>query len=200
MNSRSEPVYRCQDIGCTSHPGDVQAWERCVEDRDTDLFGTTASATFNEARTHRFLLTRSWGEGPPAVFVMLNPSTADALTLDPTCTRCIQFARREGCGGIRVVNLFALRATDPAALRHHPDPVGAGNDEFIVRACLGAGVVVAAWGVHGSFLGRDREVTRMLSEAGVPLRCLGVTSGGHPRHPLYVRGDAPLVAHEPVPA
>jgi hypothetical protein len=34
--------------------------------------------------------------------------------------------------------------------------------------------------------------------AGVRLLCLGVTSGGEPRHPLYVRADVPLVPF-PVP-
>lgn len=170
--------------------------ERCVEDRETGLFGVTATATFGEARTHRFLLTRTWDDGPVAVFVMLNPSTADAFATDPTCNRCITFARREGCGGMRVVNLHALRATDPRELRKHPDPVGAGNDEFITQACSDAGVVVAAWGAHGTLHDRAGEVTRMLGAAGVRLWCLGVTSGGQPRHPLYVRGDAPLRPYE----
>jgi hypothetical protein len=192
-----EAIWRCEDIGCTSHPGDVQAWERCVTDRSSSLFGTTATATFNEARTHRFLLTRTWDEdGPVMAWVMLNPSKAGALINDPTVSRCISRAR-QAHGGIVIGNLFALQATDPAELRKHPDPVGAGNDEFIAEACSGAETVVAAWGAHGTFLGRDREVTRMLAEAGVRLQCLGVTSGGQPRHPLYIRADAPLVPYEP---
>jgi hypothetical protein len=191
-------TYRCPDIGCTSHPGDVQVWERCVEDRETGLFGTSASAVFNEARTHRFLLTRTWDEhGPVMVFVMLNPSKAGASATDPTCTRCIKFARRENCGGMRIVNLHALCATDPRELRNHPDPVGAGNDEFIMQACSDARTVVAAWGVHGILQDRAGEVTGMLAAAGIPLWCLGVTSGGQPKHPLYIRGDAPLVPYEP---
>jgi hypothetical protein len=195
MSGPHEP-YRCPDIGCTDHPGDVQVWERCVTDRETGLFGNTASATFNEARTHRFRLTRTWDEtGPVMAFVMLNPSTADALKGDQTIARCIARAHQE-YGGIVVVNLFALRATDPAALKTHPDPVGAGNDEFIMEACSGARTVVAAWGAHGTLRGRAGEVGRMLI-AEMDLRCLGVTSGGQPRHPLYIRGDAPLVPFEP---
>lgn len=150
-----------------------------------------ASAVFNEARTHRYALTRTWGEAAPAVFVMLNPSTADALVLDPTVRRCISFAKREGCGGLTVLNLFAFRSTDPRGLKICPDPVGPSNDRFIRDFTADASLVVAAWGVHGHLHGRAQVVTELLAD--VDLRCLGVTKDGSPKHPLYVSGNAPLV-------
>lgn len=115
---------------------------------------------------------------------MLNPSTADAERDDPTIRRCASFARAWGLGGMTVVNLFALRATDPARLRRARDPIGRDNDRHIAEAAAGADRVVVAWGVHGTLRDRDRAVLALL--AGARPRCLGLTRGGHPRHPLYL--------------
>jgi hypothetical protein len=177
--------------------------EPLVCDTAEDLTGGVSWATFNEARTHRYLLARSWQENLPVMtWIMLNPSTADAFTDDPTIRRCVSFARREGCGGIQVVNLFALRATDPRELRSHADPVGACNDQTIEAHTCGR--VVVAWGAHGKFAGRAMAVSRALLVTGVTPLCLGVTKDGHPKHPLArgrerVPDDAPLLPWEPAP-
>lgn len=62
---------------------------------------------------------------------MLNPSTADETTDDPTIRRRIGFGKRENTPLIQVVNLYAYRATDPAALARAEWPVGVGNDDVI---------------------------------------------------------------------
>jgi len=173
------------------------AWpEPLVCDYAEDLAGMTSRAVFNEARTHRYLLARSWQPDLPVMtWIMLNPSTADAEKDDPTIVRCMRFARREGCGGIKVINLFALRATDPRELRTHDDPVGACNDRIIgAHAC---GLVVAAWGAGGMLNERSSHVAARLTSAGTTLLCLDVTKVGHPKHPLArgrerVPDDAPL--------
>src|SRR5689334_20041621 len=71
------------------------------------------SAVLSPCGLYRYRLTRRWGDGPALLFVMLNPSTADATEDDPTIRRCTGFAKREGMPAIEVVNLFAWRATDP---------------------------------------------------------------------------------------
>ena len=167
--------------------------EGLVTETDGSLIAGLAGAVFSPERAHRYVLTRTWDTALPAMtWVMLNPSTADAMTDDPTIRRCKAFARREGCGGISVVNLFGLRATDPRDLTDARDPVGPANDRFIDMHAQ-ASLVVAAWGAGGTLHGRAREVGQRLTAAGVPLKCLGVTRDGHPRHPLYVRSDAPLI-------
>lgn len=154
-------------------------------------------AWFNEPRTHRYLLTRRWDNGDPMTVIGLNPSKANAFTNDPTILRVIRFARRERCGWVRMLNIYGLKSTDPILLREHPDPIGACND--LILEAFATGLVVAAWGAGGALRGRAREVGQRLTAAGVPLKCLGVTKDGHPRHPLYVRADAPLVPWEPQP-
>lgn len=136
---------------------------------------------------YRYVLWRDWADGPKALFILLNPSTADAGQDDPTLRRVMGFARAAGHGGVRVVNLFALRATDPRALHNSPDPIGPENDRHLteqLRACDGA--VICAWGAQGGYRGRDAQVLARLAGAGVPLWHLGLTAGGKPRHPLYL--------------
>ena len=43
---------------------------------------------------YRYTLTRVWDLALPTVtFVLLNPSSADAVRLDPTLRRCVTFAK-----------------------------------------------------------------------------------------------------------
>lgn len=139
----------------------------------------------------RYLLARIWDPSQdPAVFVMLNPSTADATVDDRTIHRCMDFARRWECGGIVVVNLFAIRATDPKVMLAHPEPVGAHNDNVIrAVASMHAKHWVAAWGVHGTHRGRDVEVAGLLAAEKVQLQHLLLTKHGHPSHPLYLNAE-----------
>lgn len=125
---------------------------------------------------------------PFANFLMLNPSTADELRLDPSCTRARNYAERWGYGGVLVTNLFGWRATDPQEMMAAEDPVGRQNDAAIARAARGAAIVVCAWGNHGGFLGRAAAVTARLRANGIPLHALRVNAGGEPAHPLYLPG------------
>lgn len=130
-------------------------------------------------------------DGRVCMFLMLNPSTADAMKSDPTVSTCKRFARDWGYGTVRVCNLFALRSPYPRTLTESTDPVGAENDEWIVRNARDSDVIVCAWGNHGSHLGRDRLVLRTLDREGQSrkMRHLGLTKLGQPRHPLRLRGD-----------
>lgn len=146
-------------------------------------------ATFSPDRRYRYTLWRAWGPGPRALFCMLNPSTATETVLDPTLRRCLRYARDWGFHGFEVVNLFALRSTDPARLCEDADPVGPGNDVAIVEAARRAGgFVVCGWGVHGGLRGRDAAVLELLEERA-DLVALRLTKDGHPSHPLYLPAD-----------
>jgi hypothetical protein len=161
------------------------------------LFPNLQSAVISPCGHYRYRLDRCWdADRKSAVFVMLNPSTADAAKDDPTIRRCIGFAKTLECGGIIVVNLFAFRATKPEALRVAADPVGPENDRYILDAAREGEPVIAAWGTHGGFMGRERTVGSILVGAGISLKVLGHTKDGCPRHPLYVRGDAQLIGIE----
>lgn len=159
----------------------------------------SGSAVISPCGTFRYSLRRTWNELLAVVaIVMLNPSTADATADDPTVRKCVTLAARAGFGGIVVVNLFAFRATDPAALRERVasglDAVGPQNDAAIRDAARDRPAVVA-WGAAFETWGRQRDaaedrawvVRRIVREASrTSLRCWGETKSGHPRHPLYL--------------
>ena len=119
------------------------------------------------------------------MFIGLNPSTADETNDDPTIRRCVNFAKSWGYGALCMTNLFAFRATKPEVMKQQKDPIGEKNNHYIKKFARGAGVVIAAWGVHGSFWARDHEVKLMLPR----LHHLGLTKHGDPRHPLYLKKD-----------
>lgn len=150
-----------------------------------DLFGGN-SATFSPCRRYRYTLWRRWGDGPYAMFVGLNPSTADETTDDPTIRRCIRFARDWGYDALCMTNLFALRATDPKVMLADPEPVGPENDDKLLVFGVNAGIVIAAWGAHGGHLNRDMELLRFPFD----MHHLGLTKAGKPRHPLYLPADS----------
>jgi hypothetical protein len=144
------------------------------------------SATADIRGDYRYTLTRVWDPALPMItFVLLNPSTADAVQLDPTLRRCVGFAKREGCGGMVILNLYAFRTKDPKVMMAATDPVGPNNDRVLAHV---TGTVVAGWGTNAD-PDRVARVRALLPR----LHALGVTKDGHPRHPLYVRTDAPLI-------
>jgi hypothetical protein len=150
------------------------------------------SALVSRCGNYRYMLKRIWDRRAPQSmvnFVLLNPSTADGEVDDPTVRRCIGFARRWGFGGIIITNLFGLRSTDPAALRIAPDPIGPRNDESIADAVGCAALTVAAWGIHGHLLGRDRAVLALVRGLEPAIEYFGATRCGAPLHPLYLRSS-----------
>lgn len=144
-------------------------------------------ATLSACRTYRYGLWRGWKHGwtKPyfAMFIGLNPSTADEKDDDPTIRRCIRYAHDWGYRGLWMANLFAYRATTPKEMKTAKNPIGEANDQYLVSAAAGSGVVIAAWGVNGGYLGRDEEVKKLIPSLSV----LKLTKDGYPSHPLYLR-------------
>ncbi len=157
------------------------------------------TAIFSPCKTWRYTLGRHWDRSKGYVlFILLNPSTADATYDDRTNVRGQGFARDWGFGGVVFVNLFAFRTKDPKVMKEAPDPIGPHNDAHIAEQLSNADQVVCAWGTDGTHRGRDRQVRTDLrqipKDSGIvfPVYHLGLTKNGHPRHPLYLKADTPL--------
>ena len=152
------------------------------------------SAIISDCGQYRYLLTRpsevELPERGTALFLMLNPSTADASLDDPTIRRCRGFAKSWGC---------ALRATNPKELWRHDAPIGAENNYWLEKLAKEYGDVVCAWGANAK-PERVNEVYQILKDAGARLWCLGTTKSGAPKHPLYIKADQKLIAWEPTDA
>lgn len=164
------------------------------------------SANISENGVYRYELRRTWGDGPIVMWVMLNPSTADATQDDPTIRRVVRFTQRPrflghvAPGGVVVCNLFAFRATDPRELTRCLGTagidvaIGPSNNSTIMRCAKEASRIVCAWGNKGRLGERGERVARMLSDAGFELWALGEVSFlGQPRHPLYLKSDTQLL-------
>jgi hypothetical protein len=146
-------------------------------------------ALISDCGQYRYALLRSWDHALPAlVYIMLNPSTADGKIDDATIRICVGRAIRMGCGSIKVVNLFAYRATRPADMVAASDPIGPSNDNYIASSIdpNNTKMVIAAWGSNGKFKMRDLQVVCQMSRLGVDLYCLGETKDGSPKHPLRI--------------
>lgn len=150
------------------------------------------SAVISDCSNYRYVLEREKGSNP-LVFLMLNPSTADASLDDPTIRRCRRFAFDNGYTGIVVVNLFAFRATKPKDLFSANDPVGPLNELYISEQTIQKDVC-CAWGANAP-TDRVQAVKNVLAYSDANTLCLGVTKNGSPRHPLYVKADQKLVKY-----
>lgn len=159
------------------------------------------SAVLSKDGAYRYVLHREMhpmvGKGN-VVWIMLNPSTADAEKDDPTIRRCMNFSVDWGYGSMTVVNLFPLRTPSPEKLievmtkaQGEPKDVLKTNMGYIESECAwnNPGLVVCAWGTNGKLLKRNRLVLKKLGELGVNLTALRLSEDRHPWHPLYLPKD-----------
>jgi len=143
-------------------------------------------AKFSECGNYRYSLWRIWDEDKKVLtFIGLNPSTANEEKDDPTIRRIIQFAKDNGYGGCRMLNLFTLISSDPYRLLVSRNTFK--NADYWLTV-LGTHPVVFAWGSFKEAKFRAKEVIKMFPEA----LCLGKNKDGSPKHPLYLKANTPL--------
>lgn len=154
-----------------------------------------AGAILSPCGLYRFKLWRQWepldGASGTALFILLNPSTADAYQDDATVRRCIAFTKAWGMVCTEIVNVFPFRATKPADLKKHLSSPEADEENacHVLNAARNADRVICGWGAHRM---ATKPARVLLSGVEVPLWCFGLTADGFPRHPLYLPADAQL--------
>lgn len=156
---------------------------------------------FSPCRLYRYTLWREWDMANTSYLMVigLNPSTADESKDDPTIRKCIGFAKRWGFGALCMTNLFAWRDTDPAKMKKVPNPVGIDNHHHVLQCAADAGMVLAAWGVHGKHQNQDLNVRQWVASAGKMLHCLRPTKDGSPGHLLYIPYEEKPQIYSPTP-
>jgi hypothetical protein len=154
------------------------------------------SQVLSEDILYEYRADRWWADGPRLAFVGCNPSLItwqDGARLDPTSANCEAIAQRDGYAGVTMLNLWALRGTDPRELRGHPDPIGPGWAEAFDEAVREMEFVVGAWGTApfaiGTHVARRRiaDVVSRLLACNLDVYCVGRTADYEPRH-LSLRG------------
>ncbi len=160
-----------------------------------------AGAHFNTDRSRRYLLWRliEGAKGDKFVlFIGLNPSIADEVRLDPTVTRCFNYAKRWGFRCLLMGNLYSKISTDPKGVDFDRIDVDDQTNNYweLSQAMSLANQIIVCWGsnaserIAGHFLRRTRQVS------GRSLYCLGVNKNGSPKHPLYLKADVEPVLFE----
>ncbi len=146
------------------------------------------TALLSPDRRYRYLLVRRVARNDRiALFVMVNPSTADEREDDATIRRCMGYARSWGYGWLYVCNLSPYRATDPrdlVATGAEPAEVWDYNLALLKTAAAAAEIVIVAWGANGRHENRAERVLEALAQSGAEINCLATTKGGYPVHPL----------------
>lgn len=150
-------------------------------------------AVFSECGRYRYLLRRTWDHGKPrALFVMLNPSTANAKDDDPTIRSCVRLMRALGYGSIEVVNLFGLITPDPSELFKSDAPIGPNNERAVHAAIVRCDVVIFAWGAFPAAERKSQFFREWVKAYRPAVYCLGKTKSGAPKHPLYIKSGTSL--------
>lgn len=150
-------------------------------------------AVISEDGRYRYLLRRTWDHNKPRVlYVMLNPSTADARLDDPTIRSCVRLAAGHGYGSMEVVNVFAYRATEPTELLKQADPIGPRNEDAVASAVGRCDVVICAWGAFPPAREKATPVLNAIRAHRPAAYCFGKTKAGAPKHPLYIKSGTPL--------
>lgn len=164
------------------------------ETQTSNLVVVERAAIISECEKYRYRLWRRWvtppgqGQKMPVLWVMLNPSTADASIDDPTIRRCMAFSKAWGYDAMWVGNMYAIRSTDPGILAEvsADEARGPDNHKHLDQMSQESALIVCAWGAPGGHL-----MPYTLATPGGTW-CLGRTKHGAPRHPLYIAGMTPL--------
>ena len=155
-----------------------------------------SDALFSPCRRYRWRLTRSIKKSSKEIiFIGLNPSSANASNNDSTLTRVINFCRHWDYGSLTVINLFGIVATNPRHLLLYNDPIGWRNNSELNKhinywshnpMCD----LWIGWGVNGNIMNRNREILEKIKKYYFKTPyIIGLTKGGHPKHPLYISKD-----------
>jgi hypothetical protein len=138
----------------------------------------------------------------PLVCFGINPSTAQPNLLDRTADRVRRAALLNGFDSFVILNVYPQRATNPDDLHERVDVDLKEANESHIAAVLG-GRPVSVWAAWGALVEKRAYLSLLLRDiiANPHLEHARwfsrgeLTGAGHPRHPLYVRSDAPLVPY-----
>lgn len=161
-----------------------------------------SSAIISPCGTYRYELRRRipcalrWVQ--PALFILFNPSTANAEKDDQTVRKGMGFCKEWFCTDMIFWNLYAFRSRNPKALKTAADPIGPENDTHLRRIMKEHmdGRIILAWGnmVGPQMQQRVAQVASVLREFNKQVEAIKLNDNGSPTHPVMIG-----YKNEPVP-
>ena len=156
------------------------------------------SAVISRCGVWRYRLDRIVADsGPVYAFFGVNGSTATANTNDQTVRKWHGFVDHWRGSRFIAGNAFGFRAKDVRALASASDPIGPLNDRYLREIIAEADILVPCWGSRDKLPKHLRprldEILSMLRASWKPVRCLGLTASGDPKHPLTLGYATPLI-------
>ena len=118
-----------------------------------------SKALFSDDREHRLLLRKEWDRAKKtAMVIMINPNTADTLSMDMTTMLVINNLSKLGFGTVNIVNLYS-RISTKLALRFNSDEdlLHEENDTVIAQYAAMSDAIIIAWGSAGVTSQRVRD-------------------------------------------
>lgn len=163
----------------------------------TDLLAR-GSAVISPCGTWRYRLDRHVAEaGLVFLYCGINGSTATGDEEDLTTMKWRGFTVRNGGSRYIAINPFGFRATDVRELARAADPVGPDNARYVAAAIAEADVLIPCWGNRSKVPDHLRHhlstMRRLFLASGKPVKALGFTKSGDPKHPLMLGYDTPLI-------
>lgn len=174
---------------------------KSTNDQWSGMIFTPSGAVFSEDMRYRYALMRRWDMKKDLImFIGLNPSRANATFNDPTITRCINFAKAWGYGGLFFGNLFALRSPDPKIVKNNlENAIGEENCHWLHCMARESKVIVLCWGSWPFIERAKSDIQWIIDENYEKIRAFGLNKDGNPKHPLYLSSKSliyPIIRKE----
>lgn len=144
---------------------------------------------YSEDRYSRYLISKVWDSTvKQATIIMLNPSTANALTIDMTTMYIINNISRLGFGGVEIVNIFSKLKEEITTDINAELLTDKTNDQMILASVARTDITILASGKGGETNKqvqlRIKQVRHLIREYNNKLYEICDEKGRHGWHPL----------------
>lgn len=143
-------------------------------------------AVFSDDGMHRLLLRKQWdNKKPSAMIIMINPNSADNLSIDMTTMLVVNNLNRLDFGSVDIVNLYTKIAPKiHFRFNSDEDLLCPENDSIILESAEMADIIIVGWGTVGSHNQRIRERQHSVLDMLKPYRDKLFQIGENGCHPL----------------
>ena len=161
-----------------------------------NTFATIRSeARFSDCNKYRFWLSKQWSELLPiGAFLLINPSSSDAIITDPTTDKCARMALLWGWRGFIIVNLDPIISSSIPSSLASDVAIRDANDDWIRKAIKVSDTIVIGTGADGE--AERKNVFSRIPELESKSVCIGKNLNGngyvHPGKPGLEIPQRPL--------